>query len=439
MEAGPETDSPRRGGRALKVGLIVVLALAVVFAGAATFTYFYVQNKVGDAQDPKIDVAPKPKRGEPVNILVLGSDRRDVVEKSVAKKRQYRGGDDGQRADTIILVHLSADGKRAVLVHFPRDLRVKIHGTGRYDKINGAYAGGPNQVLRTVEDYTALEIHHYVEVNFQSFRTFVNAVGGIDICVNRTYDDPQAGLKITKPGCYTFDGDEALSYVRARKVDPDGDYGRIRRQQQFMRVLMDKVTSVGFLLDLPRVIRLANAVSRGVVTSKNLDLGDLRTVANRLSGFKQKNVDFRVVPSYPKFMDNLWFDVDVPDQARALFRAIAADRKRLPPYGKTAASIPEPEDVPVLIRDATGSPSFAKREAARLEKLGFDVVGVRTDVKRLRSQILHVPGVELKAQLVSDEYPDAGVKVSTKDLPSEVVLVLGADVLAAAASPAASP
>lgn len=436
-----EGRTPRSPGRrALKIGLVIVLVLGLGFAGAATWTYFHVKGKLDDTRDPAIEVAPKPKKGQPINVLVLGSDRRDVVEESVAGQRQYRGGaGTGQRADTIILIHISADGERAVLVHFPRDLRVKIHGAGRFDKINAAYQGGPNRVLRTVEDYTDLHIHHYVEVNFQSFRSFVNAVGGVDICVNRSYDDPQSGLMIRRPGCYTFDGDTALSYVRARKVDIEGDYGRIKRQQQFMRVLMDKVTSVGFLLDLPRVIKLADAVGKGVVTDQNLDLGRMRQIASRLAGFKQKSVDFRVVPSYPKFMDGLWFDLDVPREARALFRAIEADRKRLPPYGKTAASIPDPEDVQVLIRDGTGSPSFAKREAARLTALGFRVKGIRAVEGRRRSQILHEPGIELKAQLVSDEYPDADVRLSTKELPSEVVLVLGTDALAAAATSAASP
>lgn len=430
------TTRPRRF---LKVGVILGLSVTLAVAGGAAAVFVHVQNKFKQTHR-NIPVDAKPDDGKPVNVLVLGSDRRDVVDTSVREKRQYRGGDSGQRADTIILIHISGDRKRAVLLHFPRDLRVRIPGRTGFHKINSAYEGGPSLMVKTVRKYTGLRIHHYVEVNFQSFRSIVNELGGVELCVNRSYDDPQSGLHIAQPGCYEFDGDEALSYVRARKVDPDGDFGRIRRQQQFMRTLMDKITSLGVLLNPAKVIGLANAVSKGVVTDKGLSLGFVRTIANRLAGFNQKSVDFRVVPSYSKFIDGLWFVVDRPQEAKPLFAAIRKDAPVLPPYGKTSLSLPDPSDVELTIRNASGDSLFGRSERARLRELGFVVERLGTTGEQAATVILHEPGAELKAQLVSDQYPDADVRVSTAELPSEVVLVLGADAAAAARTSAtASP
>src|SRR5207247_9465736 len=171
------------------------------------------------------------------------------------------------------------------IVSFPRDLRVKIPGKTGFHKINEAYSGdrkhnlsGAELIIKTIRSYTGLMINHYVEINFASFQKIVDAVGGVRLCPKVAYKDRQSGLVLRQAGCQMFNGRLALGYVRMRKSDPRGDFGRIDRQQEFIRVLMQKVKSIGFLTDVPRLVRTVNAVKKGVKTDQNLEESDLRGI-----------------------------------------------------------------------------------------------------------------------------------------------------------------
>src|SRR5438128_5138126 len=109
-------------------------------------------------------------------------------------------------------------------------------------------------MIDTIQKFSGLDINHYVEVNFSSFRQVVNAVGGVSIYVDHAMVDHKSGLNLPHPGCYNLDGDMALSFVRARYVYANADLGRIQAQQRFMRALMSKVKSIGFILNIPKVL-----------------------------------------------------------------------------------------------------------------------------------------------------------------------------------------
>jgi LCP family protein required for cell wall assembly len=432
----PETRSRPRLVKVAVAGLVV---LAMLFAGAAGLVFLHVQNKFKETHDASLRVDPLPP-GEPMNVLVLGSDRRNVIEGEARNLRQYRGGG-GQRADTIILVHLSGDRKRAVLMHFPRDLRVRIPGRSGHDKINAAYAyGGPNLVMQTLRRFAGIKIHHYVEVNFASFRNIVNSVGGVNMCVDRSYDDPKSGLKIPRPGCYQFDGDKALSFARARFVDPDGDFGRIRRQQRLIRSLMQKVKSIGFLANIPRVIKLSDAIAKGVVTDNELTLGLVRQIASRLAGFQQRSVDFRVVPSFTQTIGGVSYVIARESEARAIFAALNQDAVQLPPFGKTPLSIPDPSDVTIRVLNGTTVKGLARKVADDLARRGFVVRGVRTAEKPVeKTRILFRPGEDLKVELLKALFPGADVQESVEEqLSADVVVVVGPDLAERYATPSPS-
>ena len=163
--------------------------------------------------------------------------------------------DDVGRSDTLMVATLDPKKDQAALMSVPRDTRVKIKGHG-WDKINAAYAygsakGGPEAgeklAQRTVEDFLGVNMDHYVVVNIQAFQKIIDAIGGIDIDVEKRmyYEDPwddDGGLIIDlQPGMQHMDGKTAVTYVRYR--DEEGDIGRIKRQQKFMKACMDKVTS----------------------------------------------------------------------------------------------------------------------------------------------------------------------------------------------------
>lgn len=419
-------ERPHRWRKAGKAFLIAGLILALLLGGTLVAVNRYIHAKFEQTKNEDIEVTPAGK-GKAFNVLVLGSDRRDVVDPALRKERQFRGGG-GRRADTIVLIHIAADQKSAVLLSFPRDLRVEIPGKG-IGKINSAYQGGPNLVIKTIQNHTGLAINHYVEVNFASFQRIVDAIGGVRLCVDRAYDDKQSGLKIAKPGCYKLDGQLALAYVRMRKQDPKGDFGRIQRQQQFLRVLMSKVTSIGFLTDLPRLLKLVDAISKGVVTDKNLELGLVRSIANKLAGFKQSNVDFRVVPSFPRYIGGVAYVVEREAQARALYAALKAD-KALPPYGKTGLSVPLPQDVTVTVLNGTNVTGLGKTVADRLRGEGYRVAEVGNADRRdyTVTTVIFQPGAEAKAQLIQEELPGSRARPATQVLETDLVVILGTDV-----------
>lgn len=430
-----------RARRWVKLALAGLLVFAVGMAG----TYSYVLKKVNDnlnkGKNKQISELQKALPNGPLNILVLGSDRRDVIEGEQRNLRQFRRGG-GQRADTIIFVHLAAKADKAVLVSIPRDLRVWIPGRG-YNKINSAYTfGGPNLMLKTVAKLTGVELNHYVEVNFSSFQSIVNAVGGVSVYVNRPLIDGKAGLNLPKAGCYELDGLSALSFVRARNIDPTADLGRIQRQQLFIRSLLARVKSLGFLLQPQKIIDLSDAVGKGLQYDAGVNLGLARAIASKLAGYNQKKLDFRIVPGYGDYIRGVSYVIPKKQQLTDLFTAIAADQV-LPPYGKTKASVPEPADVLVKVLNGSGTTGIAKTEAARLKKLGFKIQTYSTGPSNSRTVITYNPDAALKVRLVARQYPGAVIKPATKQQLADVVVLIGKKFAqqqaAASASPSARP
>ncbi len=210
--------------------------------------------------ESKAEAQPGPEPEQPeaptgMNLLVLGSDRRESEE-----------GDPG-RSDTIILMHVDPDQDYLSVLSLPRDLRVEIPGHGKA-KINAAYAfGGPALTIRTVQQVTGVDIDHYLEIDFAAFRDITDSLGGVYVDVDRRYynDDPEWELIKLAPGYQLLNGDQALDYVRFRH-DLNLDFGRMARQQRFLGAVREQ--AVGW--DLPfKLPRLVTALFRNIDT----DLG----------------------------------------------------------------------------------------------------------------------------------------------------------------------
>lgn len=192
-----------------------------------------------------------PENGVGVNYLIAGSDKR------------ADGSVGGERADTLIVLRVS-DGPPK-MVSIPRDLWVPISGTDGSAKINAAYNGGPGRLVATVQDSLEIPIHHYVEVDFVTFGSLVDAVGGVEINFPNPAFDPGSGLSVDQAGPVTLDGDQALAYVRSRnytevidgqpRKDPTADLGRQLRQQNFMKAVMGKVGATRNPVGLTKVAR----------------------------------------------------------------------------------------------------------------------------------------------------------------------------------------
>lgn len=203
-----------------------------------------------DSRIEHVDALSGAKATPGTTYLIAGSDRRGGS--TVADD-----GTQGERADTMMLLHKAPNGK-SYLVSLPRDTLVDIPGHGRL-KLNAAYAlGGPKLLVATVEEFTGMTVDHFVEIGFDGVSGLVDAVGTVNLCLDQDVDDPKSGLKWTK-GCHDTGGEQALAFVRARYFDPTADLGRQKRQQQFVSALMKRVMTPGVLLNPVAQVRLAGA------------------------------------------------------------------------------------------------------------------------------------------------------------------------------------
>jgi LCP family protein required for cell wall assembly len=201
-----------------------------------------------------VDAAPdgdRPAEQPGTTYLVVGSDAREGLE--------------GQRTDTIMLLHTGAGPN--LLMSVPRDSIVDIPGHG-VDKVNAAFAfGGAPLLVETLEQETGIRIDHYVEIGFTGLVELVDAVGGIRICPETPIDDPQAKLSI-EAGCQQADGETALGYARSRKSQQLGDIDRARHQREVVGAIGSEVLSWQTVVNPVRYWRVTRAGASVVTVSE---------------------------------------------------------------------------------------------------------------------------------------------------------------------------
>ena len=218
--------------------------------------------------------------GPTVNFLLVGSDSRDGIGSDDPNFGAIGSTSDvsGERSDTIMILRRESDGGLA-LTSLPRDLLVEIADTGQRRRINSAYGGGPDRLVRTITQSLGIPIHHYVEVDFQGFQEIIDATGGVELCIEYATRDRNSGLDL-QPGCQRLDGSQALAFARSRyyeefrdgqwRRDGTADLGRIARQQLFMRAAMNGALA-SFQADPLASGRLLESVVDSVRVDPGLD------------------------------------------------------------------------------------------------------------------------------------------------------------------------
>ncbi|MER6120577.1 LCP family protein [Streptomyces sp. NPDC001743] len=265
------------------------------------------------------------------NILLIGSDSR------AGDNRKY-GRDDGgsQRSDTTILLHLAANRKSATAMSVPRDLMVNIPECHKPDKtvskpqfaqFNWAFeSGGTACTIRTIEKMTGIRVDHHMVVDFNGFKSMVDAVDGVEICLKKPIDDSAAHLRLPA-GRQKLNGEQALGYVRARKSIGNGsDTERMDRQQQFLGALVNKVQSNGVLLNPTRLYPVLDAATKALTTDPGLNsLKDLYDLVRGMRDVPTDKVQFLTVPRQP-YAANRNRDELVQPDADKLFRQLRDDK-----------------------------------------------------------------------------------------------------------------
>ena len=254
-----------------------------------------------------------PTLRKPTTIMLLGVDERK---------------DDVGRSDTLMVLNLSEN--KASLLTIPRDTLVYIERHG-YQKVNAAYAyGGAKLTRETVEDFLGIEIDHYVTINKSRFAEVIDAMGGVDIYVDREmhYEDPwddDGGLIIDlKQGLQHLDGETAIQYVRFR--DSEGDIGRVRRQQEFMKACADRLSEPSMLIKIPELLSVAVKAIDTDLTSSEM----LAAAGSLKSAETAGNIKTGTVPGWLQYIDNVSYLIPNAERLGSVVRKnldFKADKK----------------------------------------------------------------------------------------------------------------
>ncbi|MCE5290422.1 MAG: LCP family protein [Nocardiaceae bacterium] len=267
--------------------VIAVIAALVVTSGAAVFLgarYLGNIDRLSDVFAGLVD-SDRPTGDDATTFLLAGSDSREIDTDTSTLRAN---GPANQRADTLMLLRISADGKSSQLISIPRDSWVEVPGYG-HNKINAAYAfGGPALLIKTVEQVTNVRIDHFAVVDFQGFKNITDLVGGVTIV--------SAGEYGLTPGAHHMTGEEALAYVRERKHLPNGDFDRVRRQQVYLRAMLREVKAQHAYKDPAKLDRILRAATSSIAVDDNLSYSAMVKLAMTLGGLNESDMSFFLAP-----------------------------------------------------------------------------------------------------------------------------------------------
>lgn len=411
------TTQPRSRGRLIRVFLATTAVLSLVVGavggyGYATFVSAHphpIPQRTEDASGSPLPINDLgPCVDKVCNYLILGSDSR--VGLSAKEQTQFGSNKDiggSNRSDVIMLVHTDPDHAKATVLSFPRDLWVPIAAGGGMNKINASFekglnGGGPQVVVKTVEDLTGIHINHWLYVDLAGFQHIVQVLHGVDMCISaenvntpgwltqssatgdtQVYNseqghivDPNTGLDI-KPGCQRLDGYQALAYVRTRHLPCDNipDFSRIGRQQQFLRAVLNRLLSPSEITKAPSLI---TPIAQSLYTDQGFPLSDVIYLVGQLQGISTGAVDFRTVPGTTGTVTVPWSSIPLSvvkaePSAEELFQAIRSNHTppanvgvQLPSTTMSEAQI----QVPVVDH---GSGGKATDVESVLSQAGFDI------------------------------------------------------------------
>lgn len=411
-----------------------------------------VAQAAGGAVDqPSEDDTPSEAEGV-VNVLVVGSDSREGLTEEDLLRLGTTEDPGGGLTDTIMLVQLNADAKKVGVLGFPRDL-VVTRCDGSRGRINGAFeigasesapasrGGGPGCLVETVKTLTGVQIDHYVEMNLLGFIDVVDAVGGVTFYVDEPLNDVRAGLDVGA-GCQVFDGHRALGFVRARHLDADADFGRVARQERFLRELVDTASSAETLSNPLRLNSLVSSAASAVTVDDGLTIPRMVSLVYTFRDLRNAEIATFTVPGGFAMMGEAQVVAMNEEQAAPIFAAFQAGTTGGLAEGPTGAppesspdTPPEPspdtpptlDEVEVEVLNGAGQEGLATKGKTALEERGVTVgsVGDADRFSYVTTQIEYPASLKPEAKLLTEVLPDARLEVN--DERDKVTVILAAD------------
>lgn len=426
----------RTWGQRLAIAAGCLSTLGLV-ASAAALTYVFRKYErlprveLSGVLDQSVD------RGEPENYLIVGIDNADNLPGDDTVRI---GRDPTLRSDTIMILRTDPATGRAALLSLPRDLYVTLADGRGQARINLAIErGGAPLLIRTIAENFAIPVHHYVQVDFASFRGLVDAIDGVPVPVPHPARDTESGLDIREAGCHTLDPTEALAYVRSRYyeeridgrwvMDPRSDIGRIARQQDFIRRALSRAIDRG-ARNPGTLDQLIDVGLQGITVDGDLTADDIFDLGTRFRSFDPDDLTTYSVEGTP----------DTVGEAQILRLVEGAETEATLSIfrGSTAEEL-EPEGVRLIVRNGTGVSRQGAEATEALRSVGFiaNVSGDEPGGGAEGTVVRHPPGQEAAADLVA-RWLEGGARLEEVDDGEGIELVTGHDWQGTRADAAAS-
>ena len=435
----------RKATAAFSIFILGVTAIG----GGAVYAINGLGANIGAVDTSDLNVSDRPDSfvqtdTSPTNLLIMGSDSRE------GKGNSSYGSVGGARSDTTLLVHLYNDRKDALVVSIPRDSMVEIAGCTRPDgsttrpyttKFNAAFAfGGPVCTIKTIEKLTNLRVDNFVVVDFKAFKTVVDAIGGVQVCLTTPAYDPvvpgRGGSGLNLPAGYsTISGEQALAFVRARETLGDGsDLSRIKRQQDFVASMIRGMANKGLLTNPQMIYRVLGAITSSIETNPEFaSIKALQDFALSMGGLSPSRITFLTLPYELRGDGNVYWNSETED----LWQAIRMDQQwpivepsASPSDSPNAADPsmpPMPADIKLSVLNATTTFGLAKTAASDIKAKDYNVIKVGNSTRRLaQSEILYQSDQLAAAKVIAAQ---TGITKLTLDktLVSPIVLLVGTD------------
>lgn len=303
-----ERARQRRRGKLIRRTIVCTL-LAVLLCGVSA-AGLWVSKIAGNLHGVNITsdllatLVDSNVTSDPFYMLLLGTDGRP--------------GESSFRSDTIVLSRIDPKNKQVTLISIPRDTRVTL-SNGETAKINSAHAlGGPDDVVKAVNELCGIEISHYAEVSFEGMQQLVDAIGGVEVDVPDKIDDPKAGNVVIEPGLQKLNGEEALTFCRSRAF-ADGDYTRMRHQRIFIAALAKQVLNN---TDAATIFPLIDSLSGMVET--DMSIQDIVALANAMRGMNTDEIWSANIPSTTDDSTGVSYVVALEDELAAMMERVDA-------------------------------------------------------------------------------------------------------------------
>ncbi|MCC3771095.1 LCP family protein [Streptomyces sp. UNOC14_S4] len=452
---------PVRAAAAARLAVCLTSAAVMLTSGVGWFAYHWLNNGLitSSALDALRKGAP-PKLDDSVNLLLIGLDSRKDMDgndlpKEFVQQELHAGssGIGGYNTNTLILMHIPADGGKVTAFSIPRDDYVEVAGGRGEHKIKEAYGlakaemqdklqtegvkgaelehrsreAGREATLATVQQFLGVPIDHFAEVNLLGFYDIAKVVQPVQVCLKKPVRDRYSGADFPA-GLQELDARQALAFVRQRHGLTGGDLDRTHRQQAFISSVTHKLKSQGVWSDIGKLQGLFDVVKKDVVIDDRWNILDFARQAPNLTG---GNAEFHTLP-IAGFATRKGEAVNIVDpvKVRSLVQAMighqapSPDEPAAPAQAKNGAPPADAASTTVDVRNASGTPGAAASEAKALAALGYRTGQVSNAPSSRTTSVVYGRGAEAAAQRIAAQHGVRAVADPTLSA-GRVVVTLG--------------